>query len=407
MADSEYTWRTVVVRLEVDEEAERHLSETVDEWRRGCQLATDESWEVCHTRSDVQRLAYDKVRDQTDLGSQHAVLATHQAAEAIKQQVEGDGDPDKPVFKRPSVVYDTRTMTLFDDETVSLTTTGDRVRCPLVVPDDGYTSQYIGNNDWEAAKSALQYRDGEFCLELGFRRPKIEIEPPDEDATVLGVSLGVDTLAVTSTAYFFSAGELNHRHREFADVRTALKDAGTRSAGRALRRASLREERHVRQRLHEIANGIVDEAIQYGCDVIAVGDIEDVHDQIPDADSFQKWLFETLIEFVEYKAVEYSVVVVEVNPEYTSQRCAECGFTHPQNRDLDRNYFTCLKCGYQQHDAYNAAKNVAFRCIRRGPLSASGVGATYCALQSGRVTPDGELVAHADALDVSESDVQG
>ena len=394
MADIEYTRRTAVVRLEVDEEARRLLSETITEWNRGCQLAVNEAWGTCHTRSDVQKLAYDRVREETSLGSQHAVLATHQAAESIKQRREADGS--KPEFSAPSVVYDTRTMTLFDDDSVSLTTVESRVRCPIALPEDesAYPHGYLDDDDWEPAKTALYYRDGEFFLHLGFRKEKHEVTLPEEDASVLGVSLGVDNLAVTSTARFFPAAELNHRQREFADVENALEAVGTRSAKRSLRRAGTRQERHARDRLHTIANEIVEEADGYACDAIAFGEIDRVLDELPGAEPFHEWAFQTLFQFVEYKAADRDIGVVVVNPEYTTQRCTGCGFTHPQNRDLERNHFTCLKCGYEQQDDYNAAKNIGFRCIRRGPLSSSGVNASYCTLQSGRVTPDGELVPH-------------
>lgn len=394
MADIDYTRRTAVVRLDVSEEGRSLLSDTITEWNRGCQLAVNDAWGVCHTRSDVQQLAYETVREETELGSQHAVLATHQAAEAIKEAL--DADEGKPEFSSPSVVYDTRTMTLFDDDSVSLTTVENRVRCGLVLPDgEGqYPRRYIDGEDWEPAKTALYYRDGEFYLHLGFRKEKAEVELPEADATVLGVSLGVRNLAVTSTARFFPATELNHRHGEFADVRDALEDVGTRSAERTLRQAGTREERHARNHLHTVANKIVAEAREYRCDVIAFGELEGVLSELPDAEPFHAWAFRTLYEFVEYKAAERGVGVVQVNPEYTTQRCTDCGFTHPQNRDLERNHFTCLKCGYEQQDDYNAAKNIGFRCIRRGPLSSSGINASYCTLQSGRVTPDGELVSH-------------
>ena len=396
MADIEYTRRTAVVRLEVDEGARRLLSETITEWNRGCQLAVNEAWGLCHTRSDVQKLAYDIVREKTPLGSQHAVLATHQAAESIKQRQEVDGP--KPEFSGPSVVYDTRTMTLFDDDSVSLTTVENRVRCPLALPEDesAYPHEYLNDDSWEAAKTALYHRDGEFYLHLGFRKEKSEVELPERDATVLGVSLGTRNLAVTSTARFFPATDLNHRQREFADVQDALEGVGTRSAERTLRQAGTRTERHARDRLHTIANEIVEEACRYGVDAIAFGEIGRVLEELPGAEPYHEWAFQTLFQFVEYKAADHGVGVVEVNPEYTTQRCTDCGFTHPQNRDLERNHFTCLKCGYEQQDDYNAAKNVGFRCIRRGPLSSSGINASYCTLQSGRVTPDGDIVPHPE-----------
>jgi len=97
------------------------------------------AWGKCHAKSDVQPLAYDDVRERTELGSQHAVLATHQAAQAISSCIEHRSNGrkvSKPRFTAPTIKYDTRTMTVFDDEMVSLSTIESRVRCQLALPDD-------------------------------------------------------------------------------------------------------------------------------------------------------------------------------------------------------------------------------------------------------------------------------
>ncbi|WP_134668496.1 RNA-guided endonuclease InsQ/TnpB family protein [Halorussus marinus] len=402
MADTEYCRRTAVTGLSVSPTDATRLRELVSEWKRGCQLAVNEAWGVCHTRSEVQQLAYDELREHTDLSSQHAVLATHRAAEAIKRAGESG---TKPEFTSPTVAFDTRTMTVFEDRTVSLTTTDDRVRCDLDLPaDGGYQSRYLDGEEWEPAKSALRYRDGEFVFHLGFRTPKPAVDPPTEGATVLGVDLGVENLAVTSTARFFPAGELSHRREEFERVRESLEATGTRSASRTLRQAGYRTDQFVTHRLHEIANGIVEEATRYDCELVAFGKLAEVHDLLPEADPFHEWLFERLLSMVEYRAAARDIAVVEVNPEYTSQRCMECGFTHPQNRDVEAGHFECLKCEASANDDYNAAKNIAFRCVRRGPLSSRGLGAAACALQSGVVTPDDGFTPYAELSDPPLSD---
>jgi IS605 OrfB family transposase len=397
--DSEYLRRTAVTRLDVDPADRGSLLAVIDEWKRGCQLAVEEAWGVCHTRSDVQQLAYDEIRERTDLGSQHAVLATHQAAEAIKRALAAEeaGRPSsKPEFTSPTVVYDSRTLTVFDDDTASLTTTDERVRCDLAVPADAYQRRYLDDEDWEAEKSTLRYRDGAFVLHLGFRKPAPPAGEPPEEGTVLGVAFGLENLAVTSTARFFPAGELVHRHREFAATRQSLRDVEGRNAGRAFGRVSQRERRYVRNELHQVANGIVAEATQYDCDAIAFAEIPGLLAGLPGAGPFHERTYEQLYATVAYKAEERGIDVVAVNPEYTRQRCTDCGFTHPENIDFEAHRFTCLKCDREGQADYNAAKNLAFRCIRRGPLSSTRIGATYCALQSGRVTPDGDLQEYSD-----------
>ena len=300
MAD-DYVRRTAITRLSVDGEQRKLLEETISEWRRGCQIATDMAWGKCNAKSDVQPLAYDDVRDKTDLGSQHAILATHQAAQAITGCIERRSKGrkvSKPTFTAPTVKYDTRTMTLFGDDTVSLSTTESRVRCPLNLPDsdDGYQRQYLDSDEWGVTESTLTARDGDYFLHIGFRRPTNDTERNTaEDGTVLGVDLGIENLAVTSTAYFFSGRELTHELREFERVRAGLQQTGTRSAHRTLEQSSGRELRYVRDVLHRASNALIDEALRYDCDVIAFEDLTHIRDRTGASWGY-KWAFRTLYE---------------------------------------------------------------------------------------------------------------
>ncbi|WP_336361782.1 RNA-guided endonuclease InsQ/TnpB family protein [Haladaptatus sp. ZSTT2] len=407
MAD-DYVRRTAITRLEVTDEQRDLLEETISEWKRGCQLATDMAWGKCNAKSDVQPLAYDDVRECTDLGSQHAILATHQAAQAITGCIERRSKgkkASKPTFTAPTVKYDTRTMTLFDDDTVSLSTTESRVRCPLVLPDanDGYQRQYLDSDKWSVTESTLTPRDGNYFLHIGFRRAKNDTERTTaEDGTVLGVDLGIENLAVTSTAFFFNGRELTHDLREFEKVRAGLQQTGTRSAHRTLEQSSGRELRYVRDVLHRASNAIVNEALRYECNVIAFEDLTHIRERTG-ASWGHKWAFRTLYEQVEYKAEAVGISVKQVGSAYTSKRCAECGFTANENR-LTRDDFRCVKCGAEANADYNAAKNIGMRYVRRGHQSSRRTGNSQLALKSGTVTPSGGFTAHPDGFEAEFMD---
>jgi IS605 OrfB family transposase len=404
----DYVRRTAITRLEVTDEQRDLLEDTISEWKRGCQLATDLAWGKCNAKSDVQPLAYDTVRERTDLGSQHAILATHQAAQAITGCLERRSNGkkvSKPTFTSPTVKYDTRTMTLFDDDTVSLSTTKSRVRCPLALPeaDDGYQRQYLDSDQWEATESTLTARDGDYFLHMGFRRLKNDTERDTaEDGTVLGVDLGIENLAVTSTASFFSGRELTHNLREFEKVRAGLQRTGTRSAHRTLEQSSGRELRYVRDVLHRASNAIVDEALRYECDVIAFEDLTHIRERTG-ASWGHTWAFRILYEQVEYKAEAVGISVTQVGSAYTSTRCAECGFTADENRPT-RNDFQCAKCESEANADYNAAKNIGMRYVRRGQQSSRRTGNSQLALKSGTVTPSGGFTAYPDGFEAEFTD---
>ncbi|NHN46460.1 IS200/IS605 family element transposase accessory protein TnpB [Halostella sp. JP-L12] len=407
MAD-DYVHRTAITRLEVTDEQRDLLEDTISEWKRGCQIATDMAWGKCNAKSDVQPLAYDTVREDTDLGSQHAILATHQAAQAITGCIERRSKGkkvSKPTFTAPTVKYDTRTMTLFDDDTVSLSTTENRVRCDLALPeaDDGYQRQYLDSDSWSVTESTLTTRDGDYFLHIGFRRHKNDTERNTaEDGTVLGVDLGIENLAVTSTAYFFSGRELTHDLREFEKVRTGLQQTGTRSAHRTLEQSSGRELRYIRDVLHRASNAIVTEALRYECDIIAFEDLTHIRDRTG-ASWGHKWAFRTLYEQVEYKAEAVGISVKQVGSAYTSTRCAECGFTADENRPT-RTDFCCQKCESEANADYNAAKNIGMRYIRRGQQSSRRTGDSQLALKSGTVTLSGGFTAHPDGFEAEFMD---
>lgn len=407
MAD-DYVRRTAITRLEVGDEQQDLLEDTISEWRRGCQIATDMAWGKCNAKSDVQPLAYDDVREETDLGSQHAILATHQAAQAITGCIERRSNGkkgSKPTFTAPTVKYDTRTMTLFDDDTVSLSTTESRVRCELALPDadDGYQRQYLDSDTWSVTESTLTARDDDYFLHIGFRRHKTDTERNTaEDGTVLGVDLGIENLAVTSTAYFFSGRKLNHNLREFEKVRAGLQQTGTRSAHRTLEQSSGRELRYVKDLVHQASNAIVDEALRYECDVIVFEDLTHIRNRTV-ATWGHKWAFRTLYEQVEYKAESVGISVKQVGSAYTSKRCSECGFTADENRQ-NRNDFHCQKCGSEANADYNAAKNIGMRYVRRGHQSSRRTGNSQLALKSGTVTPSGGFTAHPEGFEAEFMD---
>ncbi len=57
------------------------------------------------------------------------------------------------------------------------------------------------------------------------------------------------------------------------------------------------------------------------------------------------------------KAATYDVAVVAVNPAHTSQRCAVCGHTAPDNRE-NQAVFRCQACRHQANADVNAAVNI-------------------------------------------------
>jgi IS605 OrfB family transposase len=139
--------------------------------------------------------------------------------------------------------------------------------------------------------------------------------------------------------------------------------------------------------LHRIANGIIEEAAENGCTVIAFEELTGIRDRLSGASWGHKWAFERLYEYVEYKAELHSIDVEQVDPENTSRRCSTCEFTHPDNRDGEE--FGCLKCGYENHADYTAAKNIGLRYLRRNQTGDGGGAPVGVRLNRGALNANG------------------
>jgi putative transposase len=391
--------RTVPVKLDVDSDDAALLRETVDEFLWAANYVVDHAWRGNYkttSKAQLQEETYDEVRDQTRLHANLVQNARNKAADAVQgivarwKQGEYAG---KPHFSTPTVVYDKRCAT-FHDESVSLATVDGRIEAQYVLPDgdrDTPHSRYLDNDDYEVTSAELHNKDGEWFLHL---RTKAEMESDTSEqatnghSTVLGVDLGVNQLAVTSTGTFWSGHEFDHWRREYENRRADLQQCGSRHAHENIQAVGRKETGRFKMMLHRIANGIIEEATENGCTVIAFEELTGIRDRLSGASWGHKWAFEQLYEYVEYKADLHGINVEQVDPENTSRRCSKCGFTHPDNRESES--FECLKCGYENHADYNAAKNIGLRYLRRNQTGDGGGAPVGVRLNRGTLNANGE-----------------
>ncbi|PSQ25007.1 transposase [Halobacteriales archaeon QS_9_67_17] len=362
--------RTVPVKLAVTDEQAGLLHETIDEFLWAANYVVDAAWdgEWAETRlSILHEQTYDDVRDQTRLHSNHVQSARDRAVDALKGVVAtwSKGEyASLPTFSTPFVDYNQRNATFHSDH-ASLSTVNGRVTVEYVLPDetrDTPHSEYLRSDEWETTGATLHYDRGSFYLHV---RTKADVadSDPAENGTVLGVDLGVENIAVTSTGAFWTADELNHWRQEYVERRTSLQECGTRDAHENIQAVGRTETGRFKQYLHRVANDLLDEAVESGCTVIAFEDLTGIRDRMANARKFHEWAFRRLYEYVSYKAEERGIHVEQVNPRNTSRRCSSCGFTHEDNR-RSQDTFCCQSCGYENHADYNAAKNIGYRLLR-------------------------------------------
>jgi IS605 OrfB family transposase len=377
--------RTASVKLVVPDECHDDLHATAEQFLYCANQASDYCWddtdyENCVTSNTKARSAlYDRLREETDLTANLVQEAIRRAVHAVKSGVDRwkkGKRTNKPEFTSWSMVYDKRSATFYRNK-VSLSTVNGRIKCDFELPADSPTpyEEYVLSEDYEFRASTLQYDQAtdEFYFHIttrtfdgdGDEQDYSEGSADTEHQTVLGIDLGVNSLAVASTGTFWSGDEYDHWCREFEKRRAEMQQRGTQAAHNALLRLGRRERAWRKQYIHTVANEIVTEAVEHECDVIVFEGLTDIRERLPHTDWHHIWTFRRLVEYVEYKAPEQGVAVKQVEPDHTSQRCShtDCGFTHEENRDGER--FRCLKCGYEINADYNGAKNVGLRYMRK------------------------------------------
>ncbi|AXG06395.1 transposase [Haloplanus rubicundus] len=401
--------RTVPVKLDVADSDADLLHETISEFLWAANYVVDHAWQGEYkttSKAELQRETYDDVRAETRLQANLVQNARNKAADAVQSVVSRwkQGDcAGKPRFTAPTLVYDKRCAT-FNDDHATLSTVEGRITAKYVLPDESREtphSEYLFNDDYEVTGGELHYRDGEFYLHV---RTKADVEfetadkGNDEHSTVLGVDLGIENVAVTSTGSFWNGSELNHWHREFEKRRGSLQQHGTRAAHETIQSIGCTETGRYDHFLHTVSKELVAEAVENNCDVIAFEYLTGIRERMPNAKKFHAWAFRRLFEYVEYKAEVVGISVEQVSPAYTSQRCSKCGFTHENNRPAsDRQaVFECLKCGYSPHADYNAAKNIGLKYLRSAQKSSGGGAPVNVRLNRGTLNVNGNYRPAAD-----------
>ncbi|KXB06374.1 hypothetical protein AKJ52_02300, partial [candidate division MSBL1 archaeon SCGC-AAA382C18] len=363
-----------------------------------CQEVVDCGWNKSglktYNKNKLHDRTYQDVRKKSDLPANLVIRARDRASEAIKgcvEKLKNEKKASKPEFTSDSIAYDKRTLTVWlDERKCSFSTIDGRIKTDFAIPEElnDYYEKYF-DDGWQVCQSTIEkheYEDGEpYYLHLGLEKETPENNSPNP--TVMGVDLGVENLAVTSTGEFFSGTRLFHKRERFEEIRGELQAKGTRSAHLTIQKMSGRENRFACDTLHRVSKRIVQEAVEKSVDVIVFENLEEIREDISNGKKFQSWAFRKLKEYVEYKAEEQGIEVRTVSPKYTSQRCSKCGNTQRENRDGQ--HFRCRDCGYRADSDYNASKNIGMKVVLGGQKSRSRMGNGQLALKSGVLKPNG------------------
>jgi hypothetical protein len=217
----------------------------------------------CWNRYELHRQAYRKLRAGTPLGAQMCcnVLRTGCAAYPVDEPVPAIS------FRRASVHFDKRTFSMHGDG-LSLYTLEGRIAVTLRPAE--HQQRLLA---WGRPKEAeLTSRKGKWFFNLVLQREVIY----KQTGAVLGLDVGENNLAATSTGKIWGGGQLRFYRDQHLGLRRRSQGSGSRSARQMLRQVSGRERGHMRHVNHRVSNEILAEAVRVGARAIAMEDLTDI-----------------------------------------------------------------------------------------------------------------------------------
>jgi len=349
--------KTVSLKLVTSAEQASGLCSMAEAYAKACDMIAAFAREHrCWNRVALHHLAYYPVREAMPaLGSQMVCQAVHRVADTYKTlKANGKIRKDRPVpsvaFQPTSVSYDKRTYSIQGD-TLSLFTPSGRARIPFVCGKHQRDLMASGT----PKEARLVVRKGVWYFNLALYIPDVA---PVQGSGVIGVDVGENNLAATSTGKVWGGGKLRHDRDKHLAQRSSLQSNGSRAAKRKLKAISGREERHVKHINHETSKAIVTEALRAGTSEIRMEDLTHIRASIKAGKRIRarlhRWAFRQLQDFVDYKAKATGLLVIYIDPAYTSQTCSVCGAIGKR----ERHRFSCA-CGTRLHADVNASKNIA------------------------------------------------
>jgi len=336
------------------------LRRTLETANAACNYISEQAWQQKTFRQyPLHHLTYHQVRQRFPLTAQVVVRCLSKVADAYKL----DRKTKRTFSQHGAIAFDRRILTWkIRGACVSIWTLEGRQQIPFTTS--------------ERHRKLLETQRGEtdLCLISGrfylFTTCEVQAPEPRDVDDVLGVDLGIVNLATDSDGTVYSGQALEHRRRTYAHRRRNLQRKRTKAARRKLKKLSGRQARYQKHVNHQISKAIVANAEGTGRG-IALEDLTGMRTRITARQRqrarLANWGFAQLRGFIEYKAALAGILVVWVDPKYTSTTCVKCGFASKLNR-RSQHLFICHWCGFSAPADVNAARNIRARAAIDQPM---------------------------------------
>jgi IS605 OrfB family transposase len=352
---------TAQIKLLPTPEQAELLRQTLERANAACDAISGYAWDNQHfSQYGLHEVLYKPMRDAFALAAQMVVRCLAKVADSYATNCQ-----DLHTFQpHGSIAYDARILSYRTDrQEVSIWTLDGR--------------QTIAYQAGERQHVLLKYQQGE--TDLTFRHGAfyllatcaVPTEQPEPVSDYLGIDRGVINIATDSDGNLYQGQRVEQRRKRYSKLRRALQKKGTKSAKRHLRKLRGKQARFQKDVNHCTAKELVKSAkrTKRGIAVEKLTGIT-LRTRVRREDRAERGngSFDQLGQYLDYKAALYGVAFREVDPRYTSQRCAACGHTDRANR-LSQAEFLCQSCGHAAHADVNAARNIAWVAVNQPIVS--------------------------------------
>lgn len=344
--------RTISIKLRVSEGQSNKLLALRDTFLGACNQIVPLAVEHrCWNRVALHNFSYSMIRASSQLGSQMICNAIFSVCKAYKSRciLKTESVPVIHFHKNRSIHFDKRTYSL-KGTSLSLYTLQGRIRVEMKM--GLFQQDYFSKGIHKEAE--LIFKKGHWYFNLVLDLPDL---PICQEKGVMGIDLGENVLAATSSGKLYGGGKVRHERHKFLSKRRCLQSNGSQSAKQLLKKISGKEARRIKHTNHIVSKQIIQEAVQTQVGTIIMEDLTNIRKRIRTGKKMRsrlhRWAFHQLQTLIQYKAETHGLKVLYVNPAYSSQTCSLCGQLGERNRHL----FKC-SCGNQQHSDLNASRNL-------------------------------------------------
>ena len=338
--------------------ADTNLLETIKVYNKVVQHVIAIGWSKrTYNKNKLHTETYQDIRNKYPaLQSSLVQCARDMASDMLKREKFRHHKP----FKKPlgGIRYNQRTFTPFlETSRISISTIKGRKKYQLAIP--SYFQPYVNQGKITSLTLYYNKRRKKIIAYLTVELPDFPVEKP---TTFLGVDRGIKRIAVCSNNTFYPTNHILAVKWKYQQLRKSLQSKGTRSAKRKLRLVSGRERRFMTDENRKIAKWICN--MPYNCVVLENLRGLKQHSKKKKKVTkkirrkFGNWSYYQLEQFIIQQAEKLGKTVLFVNPQYTSQRCSQCGHIAKSNRSSQSN-FLCKECFFELNADLNAARNLS------------------------------------------------